>query len=402
MSLVRPDSPSLLQLAITQTNLSLMFGDLHDAIRAGRIALEQARAHGRGENWAASIVAHNVAEALLELGRVDDARALIVPLTGEPVNVDNWSPHDIRVELDAIHGLLDEAWLRLEPIIAAGRHVSTEFLCVLNRRAAEVALWRGQPEVAGALVRAALSRNTTVTDAHYLARLLTCGMRVHADQAALARAHQDSDGVADALAAGAELAAAADAMPDGPFASRPHIASAAAEHATWSAERARLHGADEPEMWDLAAEAWHALDRPHRTAYALWRQAEALLAANRSAGVPPVLRRAAELAATHAPLRHEIEALARRARINLAPPRPALTGTPTKTLYGLTARELEVLALLAVGRTNAEIAAALYISPKTASVHVTSILRKLAVKSRVQAAALAERAGLAMDDSTAD
>jgi DNA-binding CsgD family transcriptional regulator len=88
--------------------------------------------------------------------------------------------------------------------------------------------------------------------------------------------------------------------------------------------------------------------------------------------------------------------------MSLVTPRPALTGTPTKTLYGLTARELEVLALLAVGRTNAEIAAALYISPKTASVHVTSILRKLAVKSRVQAAALAERAGLAMDDSTAD
>jgi DNA-binding CsgD family transcriptional regulator len=53
-----------------------------------------------------------------------------------------------------------------------------------------------------------------------------------------------------------------------------------------------------------------------------------------------------------------------------------------------------VLRLLAAGRTNAQIGAGLYMSPETASVHVTSILRKLGVTSRVQAAAAAERAGL--------
>lgn len=62
--------------------------------------------------------------------------------------------------------------------------------------------------------------------------------------------------------------------------------------------------------------------------------------------------------------------------------------------YRLTDRELAVLRLLAAGRTNAQIGAELYISPKTASVHVTSILRKLGVTSRVQAAARAERAGM--------
>ena len=60
----------------------------------------------------------------------------------------------------------------------------------------------------------------------------------------------------------------------------------------------------------------------------------------------------------------------------------------------LTGRELAVLRLLALGRSNAQIGAELYISPSTASVHVTSILRKLGVSSRVQAAAIAERAGL--------
>ena len=62
--------------------------------------------------------------------------------------------------------------------------------------------------------------------------------------------------------------------------------------------------------------------------------------------------------------------------------------------FGLTGRELAVLRLLAAGRTNAQIGAELYISPKTAGVHVTSILRKLGVAGRVQAAAVAERAGL--------
>ena len=79
-----------------------------------------------------------------------------------------------------------------------------------------------------------------------------------------------------------------------------------------------------------------------------------------------------------------------------------LTGNDAATLtpsvrqqpYGLTGRELAVLRLLAAGRSNAQIGAELYISQSTASVHVSSILRKLGVSSRVQAAAIAERAGL--------
>jgi len=65
--------------------------------------------------------------------------------------------------------------------------------------------------------------------------------------------------------------------------------------------------------------------------------------------------------------------------------------------YQLTERELAVLRLLAAGYTNAQIGAELFISAKTASVHVTSILRKLGVAGRVQAAAVAERAGLLQD-----
>jgi DNA-binding CsgD family transcriptional regulator len=60
----------------------------------------------------------------------------------------------------------------------------------------------------------------------------------------------------------------------------------------------------------------------------------------------------------------------------------------------MTTRELEVLRLVAQGRTNREIAEALFIAPKTASAHLSHILDKLAVVNRVEAAAIAHRHGI--------
>ncbi len=62
--------------------------------------------------------------------------------------------------------------------------------------------------------------------------------------------------------------------------------------------------------------------------------------------------------------------------------------------WGLTEREHAVLALLADGRTNRQIGQTLFISEKTASVHVSRILGKLGVRSRVEAATTAHRLGL--------
>jgi len=116
--------------------------------------------------------------------------------------------------------------------------------------------------------------------------------------------------------------------------------------------------------------------------------------------------RAADAADGHAALLDQVRALADRVRIPVQPavqkiaggpktpgPRPPEAPDPNAA-FGLTGRELAVLRLLAAGRTNAQIGAELYISPKTAGVHVSNILRKLGVSGRVQAAALAERAGL--------
>jgi DNA-binding NarL/FixJ family response regulator len=101
---------------------------------------------------------------------------------------------------------------------------------------------------------------------------------------------------------------------------------------------------------------------------------------------------AAELGAGR--LLAEIDAVSSRTRISIgAPTRIALDETSAERL-GLTPREAEVLALVAAGRTNRQIGDELYVSDKTASVHVSNILRKLGVNSRVDAAAVAQRLGM--------
>ena len=96
------------------------------------------------------------------------------------------------------------------------------------------------------------------------------------------------------------------------------------------------------------------------------------------------------------PFRAKVERLAERARITLAPAEPAAASTTRSVAedLGLTPREVEVLAQLAKGRTDRQIAEELFISKKTASVHVSNLLRKLDAANRVEAAEIGQRASL--------
>ena len=141
------------------------------------------------------------------------------------------------------------------------------------------------------------------------------------------------------------------------------------------------------------------VDRPYLASYARWRLAQACLAVRDRQGAVDVLRAAhadaVRLGAV--PLRAKVEAFARRARVDLRAP-VDLRGEVASSAAGLpgevlTGREREILGHLAAGRTNGEIARALFISSKTASVHVSNILRKLGASSRYEAAELAERLG---------
>lgn len=157
------------------------------------------------------------------------------------------------------------------------------------------------------------------------------------------------------------------------------------------AELTRVAGDRSVQAWVAAVDSLQHVERPYLTAYAQWRLAQAHVANRDQAAAAGPLRSAAGTARAlgAAPLVDDVHALARRARIDLRTPQqpsdPAALGLP------LTPRELEILGHLAAGRTNSEIAQALFISGKTASVHVSNILRKLGVASRYEAAELAER-----------
>ncbi len=145
-------------------------------------------------------------------------------------------------------------------------------------------------------------------------------------------------------------------------------------------------GADQLAGWDEAAAAWAALGEPYPLAQTLLHAAETAIADGDREAAAERLRQAATLAGQlgATPLAGQIAILARRARISLGGPEGRGDGD-----YGLTGRELDVLRLVAAGRSNREIAAELFISPKTASVHVSNILAKLGVASRGEAAAQA-------------
>ncbi|MFM9366605.1 AAA family ATPase [Streptomyces sp. Da 82-17] len=173
-------------------------------------------------------------------------------------------------------------------------------------------------------------------------------------------------------------------------------------HDLWvRAELARAEGADTPAHWAEVLAAFEGLDRPFDLAQVRHRTAEALLAArpdeSARARAAELLRQARataeELAAR--PLAEDVALLAQRARVPLTEPEPPAErpGPPVDPAgeLGLTSRERDVLRLVALGRSNRSIAEELFISPKTASVHVSNILAKLGVSARGEAAALAHR-----------
>jgi DNA-binding CsgD family transcriptional regulator len=234
----------------------------------------------------------------------------------------------------------------------------------------------------------------------YTGWLYAVGLRAHADRAENARARRDAGAVRDAEGAAAALLKRLERLleSDKWLDSPPPVSVAYAALAAAEFDRLRRHA--DSEAWKAAADHWRELGFPLELAYARWRQTEAILAGE---GTKPeaaeALREAAELASTAGAslLVTEITALARRARIELGGDRGTRFATAVGAgleHFGLTDRELEVLALVADGRTNPEIGKALFISTKTASAHVSHILSKLEVKSRVEAATAAHRLGL--------
>ncbi|WP_411102261.1 helix-turn-helix transcriptional regulator [Streptomyces sp. cmx-4-9] len=162
------------------------------------------------------------------------------------------------------------------------------------------------------------------------------------------------------------------------------------------AELLRAEAADTVADWTGVEQAVRPLERPYLLARVQHRLAEALLAAGADREPAACLLREAHATADGLGARRlceDLALLAQRARISLtaADETPAPPATDPVEALGLTSRERDVLRLVAAGSTNRGIAEELFISPKTASVHVSNILAKLGVSGRGEAAALAHR-----------
>jgi DNA-binding CsgD family transcriptional regulator len=268
---------------------------------------------------------------------------------------------------------------------------------------AEHRLWRGDAPAALAAAEATIKDEIEFDEGFrgpQLIRVAAIGLSALADLAGAARLANDDAALAAAEAKADELLEVAR---DGAVNRRRPGFALGVDGRGWlaraEAERRRAGGDNDPAAWRAVVEAFGPAF-VYETARSRWRLAEALAeAGNREAARQEwelAARAAAQLRA--APLQAAVAHLGRRARLagpggQIAGEDGAVAGTD-RPLSALTGRELEVLRLLAAGHSNKEIGTELFISPKTASVHVSNILAKLNAASRTEAAAIAHRDGL--------
>jgi DNA-binding CsgD family transcriptional regulator len=344
-----------------------------DAVGMGAEGVDYAVRAGYRRH-SAPVIAGNQIMALLCSGRWDEAEAM----RADPRVPPSDPYHDLRwLPLLLWRGRLDEARPLVDRLLRDTVDAQdVQFRGQAYLRAAELAILDRRLDEARTLIADTIDLARPTDDQYYLAQAYGIGMTIEADRGSAAAADRLA---AEALAWGAALPA--------------QLPEVRAWLAVVAAERARAHGEDGADEWAAVAETWDEVGQPYRSALARYRQADALLRSRSRDTASALLRHVLDVAVSLGaqPLETQVRALAQRARLELSV--AARPRDPVAAL-NLTPRELDVLTLLAQGRTNRQIGASLFISEKTASVHVTNLLRKLGVPNRIEAAAVGQRVGL--------
>ncbi|MEU4196966.1 AAA family ATPase [Kribbella sp. NPDC026611] len=369
---------------VNEASSLLISGEYAEAVRVGAEGIRYAAKVGRPRH--SESIAGNALAALICAGRwaeADRMRAAMPNSTAGPYLELRWLPLPLqRGDYDEARRLIQQC---LDETKASG---DVQFRAQALMRAGELAAAGQRLDDARQLFDDALQIAERTDDQFYRARALSFAMTVEAERSVFTpgSAQAAADRLADRL-----RAFTADVVARGTWLPEPHAWLATAE-----AEHDRVFGRDTGGAWATVVTAWEQVGQPFQIAEARYRQADALLREHGDRTVAATtaresLRIAEALGAV--PLAEKIRQLARRGRLDLTTCQPTEPANPLAHFH-LTPREVDVLRLLAEGQTNRQIGEALFISEKTASVHVTNVLRKLGVPSRLEAAAIAQRVEL--------
>jgi DNA-binding CsgD family transcriptional regulator len=373
-----------LRATINLTDRLAGIGRHEEAIAVAQEGGEYAEQSGLARTAGAYLRANQV-ESLVRLGRWREAAVCAAPGTEAPgLTAGGFAL--IRGELHALCGHRREAereYAEARQQLPAER--SRQFALPLAWLQAELARLGHELDRAREILAPAIEAIDPREIDRYVWTILWLAMRIEAE-----RSHGSTETTDRVFALAGRMAVRK--LPDAGY------------RALVLAEHARATRTGEAGAWADAVDACRSMNEAFPLAYALLRHAEALAAAGERAAAGEAVRESSELAERMGaePLLDEIRAFERAARLQPdaadaddTAPTPDRAPDDELQEFGLTAREREVLILIADGRSNGQIAELLFISRKTASVHVSNILAKLGVATRVEAAAMVHRMGLA-------